>query len=403
MIGGSSKKTKRRIGTRTLRFILAFSVAAFVGSGVSYAKPKPPPVATLNEAVCTAISGVWTANICTLPAGTSRTVTSSFKIGQGFKLDIIGNLTIQRDATIDNSGTIMVENVDGIPIVQDMDDSSWKPGLLVFGALNNSGTITIANVVEGTEGITVSFSVDPAAPGGPSPFIIVPGTLTNSGTITIQNGDQTRGIKNLGTIANSASGAITVANVADIDTNNNVGIYNRRDGVPSPYASIINGTVTNAGSITISNSGSPADYGIYNVGLFTNSDTGKFTINEPSQGVHDAAVGLYNAGSFTSFGMFTNDRGALTETLQTWGSFNPAGTMINYGTTSATGTWYNNLVMINLGTVTNYGIMWDESAAKTMINYGTIYNYGYIDRGTDKGICIDEPSTDPNVPPGSGC
>ena len=128
---------------------------------------------------------------------------------------------------------------------------------------------------------------------------------------------------------------------------------------------------------------------------------------EPSQpnqdGGHDAASGLYNAGSFTSFGTFTNDRGFATTDQQSWGSFNPAGTMVNYGTTNSTGTWYNNRVMINLGTITNHGAMIDASAAKTMSNYGTIYNYGYIDRGTEYGICIDEPSPDGVIPAGSGC
>ena len=169
------------------------------------------------------------------------------------------------------------------------------------------------------------------------------------------------------------------------------------------------GTLTNTGSITISNSGGPDGYGIYNVSLFTNSATGTFTIN-PSPASDDAG-GFYNADSFTNFGTFTNNRGIFNQadpSASTWGSFNNAGTMINYGTTYAgtisagTGTFYNNSIMINLGTITSHGIFFDESESlngSTMINYGTFYNYGLIGGGVNKGVCIDGPGE----PGGSGC
>lgn len=396
---GSSHET--RSGRRTIAFVLAFSAAAFVPSGVSYAKPSPG--APLSPAVCKGIGGVWTADTCTIPEGASAVVSSSFKIGDGITLDVKGSLTINRGVTVANSGTLVVENAGGVA-PGEFHDAGWETGVLVFGAIDNSGTITIQNSYDasnslGTEGITISFSLDPPVPGVPSPATVVPGTLTNSGEITIQNSGHTRGITNLGAIANSAPGVITVANrVAD-----SVGIYNRREDLPPKF--YVDGTVTNAGSMTIANSGDASGNGLYNQGLFTNTATGSFTIS-PAQSVDDASVGMSNGGSFTSYGTFTNDRGVFNPTepwLSTWGSFNWAGTMINYGQASGTGTWYNHVVMVNLGTVTNRGVMGDDSDGVTMINYGTIYNFGLIGGGVNKGICVDEPSTDPNVPGGSGC
>jgi hypothetical protein len=176
-----------------------------------------------------------------------------------------------------------------------------------------------------------------------------------------------------------------------------VGIYNRRVKLTFDNQFYVTGTLTNAGSITILSSGDSNGYGIYNVSLFTNSTTGTFTI-DPSPASDDAG-GFYNAGSFTNYGTFTNNRGSYNNgddpAVSNWGSFNvPVGTMINYGTTSATGTFYNQLIMLNYGTITSQGTFYDETYL--MINYGTFYNYGIIFKGTNKGICIDEVG-------GSGC
>lgn len=397
----SSNKKRKRIGTTIITFVLAFSVAAFVASGVSYgAKPSTPTA--LNATVCNGIGGMWSANTCTIPAGTSSVVSSGFKIYNGIVLDIKGSLTINTGVTVANAGTIIVENAGGVIPNNPLHD--WETGLLVYGTLNNSGTITIANVYDatnfkGTEGITVSVSVSVTNWNDPSTFVVVPGTLTNSGTIIIQNSAQTRGIENLGTIANSASGTITVENTGT----SSVGIYNKRFGLNSEF--YINGTMTNTGSIAISssgdsNNGAQYGYGIYNISLFTNSATGTFTIN-PSP-FSDDARGFYNAGSFTNYGTFTNDRGSYTGDLitSTWGSYNWAGTMINYGTTSAKGTFYNNLMMLNYGTTTSHGTLVDATPDKLMINYGTFYNYATIIGGTNKAICIDERSTYPEA---TGC
>ena len=400
----SSNKKSKRVRTTTVTFVLAFSVAAFVASGV-WAKPPPP----INATVCATIGGTWTPNTCTIPAGTGGEANQPFTISKGVTLDVQGSLTIPTGVTITNAkdGTIIVENAGGVSTP--FDDPVWRAGILVLGTLDNSGTIIIKNETANTEGITVSVSVSENDPPEPNPFAVVPGTLTNSGTITIQNRDQTtRGIKNLGTIANSHSGTITVANrVAD-----SVGIYNRRsDHIPlgSNYY-YINGAMTNAGSITISNSGDSSGWGVYNVGLFTNSAKGTFTIN-PSPASDDAGSGgFYNKGSITSHGTFTNNRGtveSLYGPTPIWGSYNEdPGTMINYGTTFVDadgaldspdfkGTFYNNSVMINLGHITSHGVLFDESAGATMINFGTIYNYGGIGNGTNKGICVDETSTNP--------
>jgi hypothetical protein len=76
-------------------------------------------------------------------------------------------------------------------------------------------------------------------------------------------------------MANSASGIITVANTVA----GSIGIYNRRDNSSLDSKYYVSGTITNAGSITISNSGASNGYGVYNVSLFTNSATGTFTID----------------------------------------------------------------------------------------------------------------------------
>lgn len=107
--------TYRRTGTKTLRVVPAFLVAALVSSGVAYAKPKPPPVASLNEAVCNSISGVWALGRCTIPAGSrGAVVPPGFKIVGGITLDVQGKLTIPDGVTVANAGTINVTNAGGV-------------------------------------------------------------------------------------------------------------------------------------------------------------------------------------------------------------------------------------------------------------------------------------------------
>ncbi len=94
--------------------------------------------------------------------------------------------------------------------------------------------------------------------------------------------------------------------------------------------------------------------------------------------------------------------------------------MINYGTTYTgfvnslpvyEGTFFNNKTgtMINLGTIFNYGRMRDESYfGVLMINYGTIHDFGFIDAGSERGVCTEETWTDKSVFPwvehtGNGC
>jgi hypothetical protein len=211
-------------------------------------------------------------------------------------------------------------------------------------------------------------------------------------------------------MANSASGTIRVENSGTVS----VGIYNRRDNHLKPGYYYVNGTMTNAGRIEISNSGKHVlidpsgpdnlynwqyGFGIYNGGLITT--TGTFTINASSgDPADDDAAGFYNSGGFTNYGTLTNNRGTQQALPGQIGSFNNSGTMINYGTTYAgtasapgTGIFYNapgSSIMINLGKIINYGGFGDISDSVTMINYGTIYNYGGISGGNNKGICIDE-------------
>lgn len=384
-------------GRRASTFVLAFLLGAFAASGIAHARPSPG--SPLNATVCKAISGTWVPYTCTIPADASGVVSASFKIGAGVTLDVLGNLTINEGVTVTNAGTMWVHNAGGI--VPDNGYDPWATGVLVFGAVENSGNLLVENTYDTdagrpTEGITLSFTARDAVPSDPEPLAITRGTLTNTGNITVQNVGWTRGIKVLGTMTNAALGTISVAN----SVTSSVGIYIRREDLPPTF--YVDGTLTNAGKITVQNSGDSSGYGLYNVGLFTNLTSGSFIIN-PSQVVGDAAGGLYNSGNFTNFGQFTNDRGVFNPAApatSTWGSVNPYGTMINHGNTDATGTFYNEAVMINLGTITSSGVFADLSTQLTMINYGTLYNYGVIHGGTNKGMCIDETTANPGA---TGC
>jgi hypothetical protein len=376
-----SKEKSKRAGTRTIGFVLAFSMAALTVSGAAYgAKPTP----NLNATVCQSISGTWASPTCTIPAGTDGVARSDFRIAKQNTLDVIGSLTINAEVTVFNSGTIIVENVGGV--IPEY-GNGFPAGILILGSLDNSGTITIGNLTDDTEGIGVNFSFNLTDPENPQ---VTPGVLTNSGTITIQNaGIGSQGINNLGVLNNAASGTITAANSSTDST----GIRNERFG----DGQYLNGTITNAGSMTLANSGDGYGRGLSNAGSFTNSATGIFTIN--SSTVTDVnAYGMRNNGTFTNFGTFINNRGTYSgdPLLATWGSYNISpGAMMNYGktyvgtSTDGSGAFYNEVMMINLGEITSYGVMYDAGAF--MANYGTIYNYGLIVGGGNVGICIDEP------------
>ena len=380
------EKSKR---TGTIALVLAFSAAALAVSAASHGAPVPG----LNAKICTSISGVWTPDTCTIPAGSDGVASSDFKIGKRNTLDVKGSLTINAGVTIPNSGTIIVENETGV-IPAQFDDSGLMAGILLLGTIDNSGTVVIQNASDNTVGIAVSVSVT-SAPSGPNPLLVVPGVLANSGTITIQNTGQTQGLNNLGNLNNTASGTITIAN----SLTNSVGIRNRRDdSLGSAY--YIVGTMTNAGGMTIANSGASDGRGISNAGSFANSATGIFTIN-PSAVPDDAALGMRNNGSFTNFGTLINNRGSYIPgnlPSSTWGSYNLSpGIMVNHGKTHVgttperTGTFYNEFIMTNLGEATSYGVLYD--AGGLLINYATFYNYGLIVGGGNLGICIDEPGS----------
>lgn len=378
-----NEKSKR---TRTIAFALAFSVAALAASGAAYgAKPVP----SLNATVCASIGGAWTSPTCTISEGSNGIASSDFKITKTNVLDIKGSLTISTGVTISNAGTITVENVGGVIAEY---GSELPAGILIFGTLDNSGSLIIGNVTDNTAGIGVSISVDLADPLNPK---VVPGVLANSGTMTIQNAGPNQGINNLGVLNNSVSGIITAANSGT----SSAGIRNDR------YGGLL-GTITNAGSMTLANTGDGDGRGLSNAGSFTNSSTGTFTIN-PSEVTDVSTFGMRNNGTFTNFGTFINNRGSYDESNPlntTWGSYNISpGAMMNYGrtyvgtSTGRTGTFYNELMMLNLGEITSYGVMYD--AGGIMVNYGTIYNYGLINGGANVGICFDEPGD----PGGSGC
>lgn len=373
----------------------ALSMAAFVASDVSYGAKQ----ITLGSAVCASIGGTWTSaptNICTIAATSAGTATSSFTIRAGTTLDVKGSLTVNSGVTIANSGTIIVENAGGVNQTQEFDN--WETGILLLGTLTNSGTMTIKNandtsLAAGVEG-TVGLSVWASATNLDNRSTYTFGALTNTGKINIQNLNQTRGIENIGTITNSATGTITVANSGN--GSSSVGIYNRRT-----YGPVL-GTFTNLGTITIKNSGNNS-FGMYTAGILTNS--GVLTIDSLS-GAYPGPnasllfiTGIYNSGAFTqtTSGTYYNYDGYINSedpTLSAWGNYNNHGTMVNYGRLFTNGTFFTNgYTMINIGTIndTSTALLYDTGlqTGSSMINYGTIYNYGTIERGEEYGICYD--------------
>ncbi|MDG6908446.1 MAG: hypothetical protein JRN20_21965 [Nitrososphaerota archaeon] len=389
-----------KIGSTTTLVLIAFLVISslamvtLLSPGMANAAKAPP----LNSMMCTSLGGTWNlkTSTCTIPAVASGVASSSFAIPPKFTLDIIGSLTINTGVTIANSGTIIVENAGGVNQSQEFDD--WETGILVLGTLANSGTITVENRnattlpkgIVGTVGISVWVSATNMSDR--STFLF--GTLTNTGAINIQNLNQTRGIENIGTITNSPSGTITVANSGN--GSSSVGIYNRVS-----YGPVL-GTLTNEGSITIKNSGNNS-FGIYSHGILVNS--GVLIVNSLS-GAYPGPnasllfiTGIYNSGAFTqtASGTYYNYDGYVNladPTNSAWGNFNNHGTMVNYGKLFTNGTFFTNgYTMINIGTIndTSTALLYDTGlqTGSSMINYGTIYNYGTIERGEEYGICYD--------------
>lgn len=362
-------------------------VALSISPPVGAAKPTP----TLNPAVCTAISGQWTWPTCTIPEGSNGVASADFKIAKPTVLLVRGSLTVDAGVTITNAGSIVIENSGGVIPVEFGD--GLMVGVLIRGALDNAGSITLQNVSPGTAGIATVVSVTPNDPPAPNRFRVAPGVLSNSGVIAIQNAGETQGINNLGSLNNAESGVIVAAN----SLTGSVGIRNRRDASLGSQYYIV-GALTNAGGITTANTGDGGSRGISNSGAFVNAATGTFTIGASS--VSDVlAYGFRNNGSFTNFGTFINNRGVFNLDLaadSTWGSYN-LGVMINYGKTlvgtsaSHAGTFQNEGLMLNLGEITSYGTFNDMTGS--MVNLGTFYNYWLINGGGNLGICVDQPGS----------
>jgi hypothetical protein len=341
--------------------------------------------------VCANISGSWVAPVCTIPAGVNGVATSDFRIAKPNTLEVRGSLTVPEGVTLLNAGNLLVENSAGVPI-GDFDDSGLLAGILLFGFIDNSGTVTIRNTEANTVGIAISVTVSEFDPTAIDPFVVVPGVLSNLGMVQVQNTGSSQGINNLGTLYNAASGSISLANALT----GSVGIRNRRDStIASQYYLV--GDLTNAGILTTGNGGDGSSRGLSNSGAFTNTATGTFTIGASSV-TDPLAYGFRNNGTFTNVGTFINNRGQLDDIdylLSTWGCYN-IGTMINYGVTFVgseavpVGSFYNEAILLNIGDITTYGTLFD--AGGYMVNYATIYNFGLIVGGANLGICLDEPS-----------
>jgi hypothetical protein len=172
-------------------------------------------------------------------------------------------------------------------------------------------------------------------------------------TLTISNPDGT-GFDSGGTVTNH--GTITISNRNSASGSLSVGFYNEAGG-----------TVTNYGTITISNGGrlGYASYGFLNHGTVTNYGT--ITI---SNGLLTLSIGFDNLGTVTNKGTITiSGRG-------TYGFFNGVDyTVTNYGTitiSSLSGTGF-----YNYGAVTNYGTI-SNNSGDSFYNYGAVTNKGTI-------------------------
>jgi hypothetical protein len=382
---------QKRTNPGAIPLAVASLMTTFAVCGVAHAAK---PVPSLNAAVCASLSGLWASPTCTIPEGVNGVASADFRITKSNVLDVRGGLTVNKGVTIANAGAIAVANTMGV-VPPEFDEAGLMAGILVLGAIDNAGVITIGNQADSTVGIaiSVSVSVKESDPLDPNPLLVVPGALNNSGTVVIQNSGQSQGINNLGSLSNAATGAITVAN----SLTGSVGIRNRRDSsVGSQY--YIVGTLTNAGRLTTGEGGDGASRGVSNSGSFINAVTGTFTIGAST--VTDVlAYGFRNNGTFTNFGTFINNRGSYDNSVpenSTWGSYN-LGTMVNYGknytgtAAQRTGSFYNEALLLNLGEITSYGDIIDVGAF--MVNYATLYNYGRILGGVNLGICIDQPGS----------
>ncbi|HXW36753.1 MAG TPA: hypothetical protein VEJ36_02475 [Nitrososphaerales archaeon] len=153
---------------------------------------------------------------------------------------------------------------------------SSSNGVIIEGALGNSGTITAANSGTGSNGVWVYY-----------------GTFTSSGTVNLENdGSESYGAYlDYGTMTSSGTVAIT-----------NSGSYT--DGIRmsvSPASTII---LTNSGTMTIDNSGSDTA-GIYDVeGAIVNQCDATINVETSTTSTD---TGIYITGS----GTITNDGGTI--------------------------------------------------------------------------------------------
>jgi len=165
-----------------------------------------PPGTISDGPSCVAIGGTWNGiDTCTI---TNET-----------------NLNADKSVTIPNGVNLAVSNSERNSV-----------GIRIFGTLNNSGTITIAN----TRSVGIGT---------------VGGIINNYGTITIENNGSSLGIGLNGPNGINNYGTIKIANIAQGSCCS--------DGIENNYQSTIN----NNGIITVSNIG---DYGLVNYGTLNN-------------------------------------------------------------------------------------------------------------------------------------
>ena len=289
----------------------------------------------------------------TINVGTSSSATGTNNVGMLVDGDEAGSAT--------NEGVINVYSKDSYGMKVDNEN----------GSLINNGTI---NIMAGATGSVAMYGEKGTISNGKKGVInmgvsgtvmkATDATISNEGTITLANTASTAmRITNNGTAQNAASGTINVngsnsyALAADdgaTATLNNAGTININNGATGSYAMYgKNATLTNetSGTINVLQSGKAENaYGMYGSNM---TNAGTISITGTGTG---ASYGMRSTG-----GTVSNTSQIEVTASQAYGiSLTGAGTATNSGTITVTGT----------GSDTSYG-MYGSGGAK-LINNGTI-------------------------------
>ncbi|HXV46629.1 MAG TPA: hypothetical protein VD736_08150, partial [Nitrososphaera sp.] len=333
-------------------------------------------------------NGIWntTTNTCTLYPGLVLTADKDVEVSSGVTVILPGNVTsiigdgrtlfiasggslniqgrISNHGSLINSGTLTVDNADQNNL-----------GIFSNGTIANSGTLAVSNTDISSvgivnNGIITNSGTLAVSNGGESSFGIQnPGTITNSGTLAVSNTDiSSVGIDNFGSLA-------TLTNTGSLTVSNSGGVFGH------PVTGIANsGTLTNSGTLAVSNSGQYSQ-GILNIGIifsfpfFTNSGT--ITLS------NNGGIGLYNFGSSSTV---TNSGNMTVSNNGGIGLYNSVGSGGIANSNSGTITLSNNggIGLYNFGSSSNFNNTGTVAVSNIgsnsfgIFSNGTIYNPGII-------------------------